>query len=201
MGKMNLLLEIWVKFNAALLYLLIFAVCKTLRFDIQGQQSVEEEKRQGQNVLFAVWHQATFVMFYLYRDKQACVVTTPEIRGRVLGKVAEWMGYINITLPLESEKFDAARGFARMLKTIRSGHDAVIAVDGPKGPLFEVKPGVHFLSEKAAVPIIAVAVRADKKITLFWRWDRYFIPLPFSKVTVTASKLRIDLRSELVIAS
>ncbi len=194
---MNRILDFWVILNASLLYLLIFAVCKTLRFDIRGEELVEAEKHRGKNVLFAVWHQATFVMFYIYRNKGACVVTTPEIKGKVLGKVAEWMGYINITLPLDSDKFDAARGFAKMLKTIRAGHDAVIAVDGPKGPLYDIKPGVYFLSEKAAVPIIAVGARADRKFTLFWRWDNYFIPLPFSRVAINARRHEQDLRAEL----
>jgi hypothetical protein len=201
MRKMKKILDLWVFLNAALLYLLIFAVCKTVRFDIHGEELVEAEKHKGSNVLFAVWHQASFVMFYLYRNKRACVITTPEVKGKILGKVAEWMGYINITLPLDSDKFDAARGFARMLKTIRAGHDAVIAVDGPKGPLYDIKPGVYFLSEKAGVPIITVGVRADRKLTLFWRWDKYFIPLPFSKVAINAKRHEQDLRTELMAAS
>jgi len=181
---MNLLITL----RALILYLAMLAVCKTLRFEINGREIVDAAKAGGKNVLFAVWHQATFPMFYLYRNQNAVVITSPEMRGRVLGKVAEWMGYINITTPISSEKLDAARSFAKMLKTIRQGHDAVIAVDGPKGPLYEVKPGVFYLAKKAGIPIIPLGIQVPWKLPLFWRWDKYFIPLPFSKVKVVAGQ-------------
>jgi lysophospholipid acyltransferase (LPLAT)-like uncharacterized protein len=194
---MNLLINL----RAFLLYTAMLAVCRTLRFDIKGKEIVDAAKASGKNVLFAVWHRATFVMFYLYRNQNAVVITSPEPRGLVLGKVAEWMGYINITTPFSSDRFDAARGLARMIKTIREGHDAVIAVDGPKGPLYEVKPGADYLANKAGVPIILVGVKAPWRIELGWRWDRYFIPLPFSKVSVEAKILDQDLKSELLALS
>jgi len=181
-------MNLWINLNAYLLYSLIMVVCKTLRLDIHGQEIVDAIKAKKGNILFAVWHQATFVMLYLYRDQGACVVTTPERRGLVLGKVAEKLGYINITMPIDGEKLDAARGFARMLKNVRKGHDAVIAVDGPKGPSFEVKPGAAYLAGKAGIPIVPIGVQAPFKLTLFWRWDKYFIPLPFSKVKVVAGE-------------
>ena len=166
------------------LYLAMQSICRSLRFKIEGQASLDQLKTSGQNVIFAVWHQATFVMFFLYRYQKACVVTTPEPRGKVLAKVAAWMGYLNITLPLQSDNLEAARGFIQMLKTIKKGHDAVIAVDGPGGPPFEVKPGIFFLSEKSGIPIIPIGVSAPRKLSLWWRWDRYFIPLPFSTIKI-----------------
>jgi len=181
---MSYLINTYINIRALLLFGLMMAICRTLRFEIEGSGWLDELKKKGKNVLFAVWHQATFVMFYLYRDQKACIVTTPEIRGRVLGKVAEWMGYQNITLPLAKEKLDAARGFAKLLKLVRKGYDAVIAVDGPNGPLYEVKPGATYLSTKGNLSIIPVGVKAPWKLTFFWRWDKYFVPLPFSKVQV-----------------
>jgi lysophospholipid acyltransferase (LPLAT)-like uncharacterized protein len=139
-------------------------------------------------VLFAVWHQATFAMFYLYRGTDAVILVTEEPRGRILAKCAGWMGYQVITVPNEKRNFDYARSLARMIKLLKKGHNAVIAVDGPSGPLFDVKPGAFYISAKAKVPIIPVAIKAPWKLTLFWRWDKYFIPLPFSPLRLRVGK-------------
>jgi hypothetical protein len=180
--------SILILIRAALLYSFMLVLNKSYRLKIEGREEYDRIKAAGGNVLFAVWHRATFIMFYLYRGQNTCIVTTPETRGRVLGKVAEWMGYINITMPVSSDKLSAARSFARMVKTIRQSHDAVIAVDGPYGPPYEVKPGGYYLSEKANIPILPIGVEAPLRITLPWRWDKYFVPLPFSTVYVRVGK-------------
>jgi len=166
-----------------MLYWSMQIVCRTLRFDFRAKDHFDRTKQQH-NVLFAVWHQATFVMFYLYRRKKVCILVSAETRGQVLGKCAAWMGYTVVPVPLGEGRFESARGLARMIKLIKQGYDAVIAVDGPTGPLFQIKPGVFYLSQKGKVPIIPVEVEAPRRLTLFWRWDKYFVPLPFSRVSV-----------------
>lgn len=165
----------------------MLAICKTLRIEIKGREEYDAMKKAGKNVIFAVWHQATFTMFYLYRGLGAYIFVTSEVRGQVLGKCAEWMGFK--VLPIFLEKtITQARSTARVIDQLRKGSDVVIAVDGPTGPLYDVKPGAAYLSEKTGVPIIPAGVKAPRKFTLSWRWDKYFIPVPFSKVTLTLGR-------------
>jgi lysophospholipid acyltransferase (LPLAT)-like uncharacterized protein len=56
-----------------------------------------------------------------------------------------------------------------------------IAVDGPRGPLHEVKPGVVYLDVLLKAPIIPLAVSAQRFRTLEKSWDRLMIPAPFSE--------------------
>lgn len=199
----RLLINIYVHIAAVLLYLSMIIICKTLRVEIIGKKAYDDLKRDNKNVIFAVWHQATFVMFDLYRKKDTAILITSEVRGQVLGKVAEWMGYKALPIFLE-RKITMARSTARLLQYLKQGHDVVIAVDGPKGPLHEVKPGVFYLSENSKTPIIPVGVKAFTKLTFSWRWDKYYIPLPFSKVRISLGKAikpqesnEVDLKKEL----
>lgn len=198
------IISVYIHIAAALLYLAMVLVCKSLRLEIKGKEHFDELKKAGKTVIFAVWHQATFLMFHLYRHRRTVIFVTSEVRGRVLGKCAEWMGYKTLPIYLE-RKITMARSTARLVNYIKKGHDAVIAVDGPLGPLHEVKQGVFYLSKGANAPVVPVGVKAPWKITLSWRWDKYFIPLPFSKVTISLGKPikpqeinKIDLKKELM---
>ncbi|MBU0629377.1 MAG: DUF374 domain-containing protein [Candidatus Margulisbacteria bacterium] len=163
---------------SAFLYISWVLICKTIRYDIPWRERFE---KRGENVIFAVWHQATFVMFYLYRFRRVVLLVSSEPRGRVLAQCARWLGYEIIAVNFQRDKLATARAMGKMIKLIKEGYDAVVAVDGPSGPPFAVKPGVFFLAEKAGVPIVPVGLFSPLHIKLFWRWDRYIIPFPFSR--------------------
>jgi hypothetical protein len=58
-----------------------------------------------------------------------------------------------------------------------------ITPDGPRGPLHEFKPGAVLLAQLTGKPILPVSIAASRT----WRlrtWDRFELPLPFSRVVI-----------------
>jgi lysophospholipid acyltransferase (LPLAT)-like uncharacterized protein len=55
--------------------------------------------------------------------------------------------------------------------------------DGPRGPLHEFKPGAILLSQLSGKPILPVSIAASRKWT-FDTWDRFELPMPFSRVVI-----------------
>jgi hypothetical protein len=58
-----------------------------------------------------------------------------------------------------------------------------ITPDGPRGPLHEFKPGAVMLSQLTGKPILPISIAASHT----WRlttWDRFELPLPFSRVVI-----------------
>jgi hypothetical protein len=58
-----------------------------------------------------------------------------------------------------------------------------ITPDGPRGPVHEFKPGAVLLSQLTGKPVVLVSVAASRT----WRfktWDRFELPLPFSRVVI-----------------
>jgi len=55
--------------------------------------------------------------------------------------------------------------------------------DGPKGPLHEFKPGAVMLAQLTGKPILPVSVAASRAFR-FPTWDRFELPLPFSRVVI-----------------
>jgi lysophospholipid acyltransferase (LPLAT)-like uncharacterized protein len=58
-----------------------------------------------------------------------------------------------------------------------------ITPDGPRGPLHEFKPGAVLLAQITGKPILPVSVAASRAVT-FRTWDRFELPLPFSRVVI-----------------
>jgi lysophospholipid acyltransferase (LPLAT)-like uncharacterized protein len=67
---------------------------------------------------------------------------------------------------------------------MRRGETVAISVDGPRGPLHEVKPGAVYLAGLMRAPIIPVAVSAQRFWVIENSWDRLLIPAPFTKCIV-----------------
>ncbi len=71
-----------------------------------------------------------------------------------------------------------------MKRGMRDGYHAGLAVDGPKGPIHEVKPGVIYLAKKTGAPVIPVLTSAKPSIVMKKAWDRYMLPVPFAKAVI-----------------
>jgi lysophospholipid acyltransferase (LPLAT)-like uncharacterized protein len=60
----------------------------------------------------------------------------------------------------------------------------IITPDGPRGPCYKLGQGLVFLAQKNALPVVPVHVEYSRCIRLK-SWDRFMIPLPFSRVEFT----------------
>jgi lysophospholipid acyltransferase (LPLAT)-like uncharacterized protein len=75
-------------------------------------------------------------------------------------------------------------GLRAIVRRLRAGHDAAFAVDGPKGPRFSVAPGACSAAALGAGLLVPMGSAAPRGLTLERAWDRFRIPLPFSRVAV-----------------
>ena len=66
----------------------------------------------------------------------------------------------------------------------RKGHPCSIALDGPKGPFQEIKPGVFELSRLLNAPIYCGGVASDRVWRAEKAWNKAFLPKPFAKVVI-----------------
>lgn len=71
----------------------------------------------------------------------------------------------------------------KLVRTIKKGRSVVIVGDGSRGPCYKVQKGIINLAYLTGVPILPMVYGAKNKIELN-TWDRFVIPLPFSKIKV-----------------
>lgn len=181
--------ESYVEAMSFLLWLLSISINKTIRFKVIGEEHINDNHKEGENVVFAFWHQATFPLFYHFRDRNIFVAPLDNTRGEILARFARRYKHQILRTPAKGDSFARARGVLRALKTLKNGHDGAIAVDGPPNEsIFKVKPGILFLAKKMGRAVVPIGVHARRKIILRKRWDKYFIPFPFSRVTIVIDK-------------
>lgn len=90
------------------------------------------------------------------------------------------------------------RGAAALMtltRVVRAGEHAGITPDGPKGPARVCKTGVVALAKLTGRPIILMGLDYSR----CWRlrnWDRFALPLPFSRVDVTFEDFSCPSREE-----
>ena len=67
------------------------------------------------------------------------------------------------------------------------GYDLAITPDGPRGPCYVVQEGVMSLAQVTGLPIVPVSYHVNWKIRVN-SWDRFQIPLPFSRCEMIYAK-------------
>lgn len=70
-----------------------------------------------------------------------------------------------------------------MVHELQAGKSMCITPDGPKGPVYCCRPGIVKLASMSGVPIIPIRIHYTACLRVR-SWDRFFIPLPFSVVTM-----------------
>lgn len=142
---------------------------------------LKELKANGKNLLFAVWHESTAGCFWFYRWRKAGILREASAKGEVLAAMSKHFGYQDFKITDNPNDRISAKGTIQFIKYLREGHDGVVALDGPNGPYHEPKPGAFAIAQKSNSQVIPVGVWYSHKIVLKTRWDKYQIPLPFSK--------------------
>ncbi len=118
------------------------------------------------------------------RDKTAPVdvIVTADTRGDYIEHMIQKCGGNALRIP------DGYAAFGALKKLMQSSYEKsrslAIALDGPLGPRHEPKKLAFYLSEQSGDDFVGITVHYSSCLRMFWRWDHYAVPLPFSTVTV-----------------
>jgi len=134
--------------------------------------------RGGGNAVFAFWHGEQFIPCFLRRNENAAIMSSLSKDGEIQAGILSRLGYKVVR---GSATRGGQRALVEMIRHVRTGHDSGFAVDGPKGPYREVKPGVIYLAQKCGIPVIPMSCCARKSAVFGRAWDKYELPIPFFK--------------------
>ncbi|MDD3606905.1 MAG: lysophospholipid acyltransferase family protein [Candidatus Cloacimonas acidaminovorans] len=171
MGKVLFYLER--KLGAWLLLLLR----KTLKFKVINQESSDNIR-----CIYMFWHRNLLMMTLQRVYHGAAVMVSSSKDGELIAGPLWELGYIPVR---GSSSFKGSSAMREMIK-ISQKISLAITPDGPKGPCYTFHPGLFQIAYLAKIPIVAVAVNADKEWQ-FNSWDRFRFPKPFAKLTMIYS--------------
>ena len=156
---------------------------RTLRYEIDDRAGIVG-KAVGENYIGALWHNRLLIFplvlrrFFENRDGAALISASRD--GDLLSDAIHRFDYDVVRG--SSSKLGAS-GLLQLSDVLASKRDVVITPDGPRGPAYEIGPGLVFLAQKTGAPVLPI----NMEYSSCWRvksWDRFIIPKPFSKVRV-----------------
>jgi len=164
-----------------LLYGVVRLLFMTYRLRVEYKGVADASQIKG---VVYFWHQqiiAGMYFFFKTRRTGACVVS-PSNDGRMVGFVCQKLGFDVLYGSHHKETIKLVRSALNALKV--SGRLCLVG-DGSRGPAFQLQKGVSFLAEKSDTPLMYIECRPQWAFTFKKSWDKFQIPLPFSKIFVT----------------
>lgn len=98
--------------------------------------------------------------------------------------IARWCTWLGLTVVRGAPGGRSRESLETLAERLRQGDSVFLAVDGPAGPAFQVKPGCVDLARTASVPIIPVAYRSRKGKVNQKRWDQLHTVRAFDHIDV-----------------
>ena len=140
--------------------------------------------KRGHIPIYASWHQRFFpgIVFFATR-KPISIMISQSRDGELISKIVNVLGWHPV-------RGSSSKGGGQALKDIKKlvsrGYKIGHIVDGPRGPLGVVKPGLLVIAQASGMPIVPTIISTEKK-WVFNSWDRFMVPKPFSRVIIRFS--------------
>jgi lysophospholipid acyltransferase (LPLAT)-like uncharacterized protein len=153
---------------------------------VGGLEAAREAVRSSRSVIPVYWHQ--HILFGVHavlglraHGLKAGFLISPSVDGTAPAMLAQKVGGHVIR---GSSTHTGARALRDFYETVvRQEISPAITPDGPRGPLHDFKPGPVMIAQLTGKPILPISVAASHA----WRfgtWDRFELPLPFSRVAI-----------------
>jgi lysophospholipid acyltransferase (LPLAT)-like uncharacterized protein len=148
---------------------------RTIRFQFVNKEVPDRLAAEGKNFIYAFWHGRQFLLFQSHRDTGIIIPASESRDGEIQARILKRFGF---DIVRGSSKRKGDRALLGLVDGLRKGKNIALAVDGPRGPIYDVKQGVVYLAGKLNKPIVPVITSAKRYWILDKIWDKYLLPLP-----------------------
>ena len=159
-------------------WVLISIWSRTIRIQFVEKEIPDRHRAEGNNLIYAFWHGRQFLLFHNHRNTGIVIPASESRDGEIQAGVLQHFGFDVVR---GSSKRKGDRALLGLVDGLRKGKNIALAVDGPRGPIYEVKQGITYLAGKLNKPIIPVSTSAKRFWILEKIWDKYMLPVPFTR--------------------
>lgn len=171
----------WILLRIA--FFLLWLLHKSYRYErvqIHNFQASKDKSPYG-NYAIASWHNNCLAGILSHAKHRICLMVSRSFDG-------EFVAFLAKSIGMSSVRGSSSRGgkeaLSNLITEVEQGWSAAFTVDGPRGPLKEVKAGAISLASKTGVQIQPVCAVGEKQWVLHKSWDKFRIPKPFTRVAV-----------------
>jgi lysophospholipid acyltransferase (LPLAT)-like uncharacterized protein len=130
-------------------------------------------------VIVCFWHGRMALIPFMHRwpHKRVVALISAHRDGMV---VARTFKRLKIDYTNGATNRGGTRALVDLIRVLKNKDIVGIIPDGPRGPARQLAPGIIHLSRHAQAPILPLAFATSRYIT-FNSWDKFRLPLPFSR--------------------
>jgi lysophospholipid acyltransferase (LPLAT)-like uncharacterized protein len=163
------------KIFGLLIYYIMKLFSKTYRVEKISSDGVMNE-----NAVYISWHNKIVpITVILDKLEKKAALASASKDGELISVPLEKFGYKVVR---GSSGRDGVKGLLKMVRYLKDGYVVGTPVDGPKGPVYKMKPGMLYLAQKSGKPIIPIGAASQSKWVFSKTWDKMELPRPFSKI-------------------
>jgi lysophospholipid acyltransferase (LPLAT)-like uncharacterized protein len=162
-------------------WLIISVWNRTIRLTFVNRHVPDRFASEGTPVIYAFWHGRQFLLLHSHRNSGVVINSSESRDGEIQAGILSRFGF---SVVRGSSKRKGERALLGLVDGLRKGKSVAIAVDGPRGPVYQTKPGATYIAGKLHRPIIPVASSAKRRWILAKIWDLYLVPKPFTRGVV-----------------
>ena len=177
---------------AWLVFGLVRGVAATLRYRFEDLSGYNE-KELPERAIFCVWHNRLALCLIAYYRFARRNSPNPRLAAMVSaskdgGLLAAILECFKVQPVRGSTSRRGRQALLELTSWAERGYDLAITPDGPRGPCYVVQDGVMSLAQVTGLPIVPYTYNLNWKIRPR-SWDRFQIPLPFSRCEMRMGKL------------
>lgn len=168
----------------------------TCRVEVVGLEHLKKAQAQGPTILI-LWHNRLLIIGHIlskftpHFSYSAFISQSRD--GEILAQFVNSFKNGHTIRVAHNAKDKALRSLIQELKTKK--HIVILTPDGPRGPKYEMKPGVVLAAAEACAVTVPCAWTANR----FWQlrtWDGLIIPKPFSKINLRFGQSLEETKNE-----
>ncbi len=158
-------------------YIFTKSIYYTMRKKVIKKTGYDSEKSYA----YGFWHGKLLYTSFMMTNiaHRTAVLVSPSKDGEIVATALGMFGYERVR---GSSNKDSVRSLVEMIKVFKLGKSGGFAVDGPKGPIYEVKQGIIYSAKKTGTPVVPCGAYCSSKWIFQKAWDKFEIPKPFSKL-------------------
>ncbi len=137
-----------------------------------------------QSAIFVLWHNRLFTAAEMFRrhhrKRDVYGLVSASRDGAWLEAFFSIVGIKSVRGSSHKRGREAALG---LVEVLRAGYDVGITPDGPRGPLYQFKPGGLVIARRTGSPLVLLGSAYEAA----WQvpsWDKFYLPHPFSRIRV-----------------
>jgi lysophospholipid acyltransferase (LPLAT)-like uncharacterized protein len=163
-----------------LAFFFIRGIISTCRFEFRGLDPYLKFASE-KGAILAIWHNRILLLPYFGKytsQVNYSAVISNSRDGDPISRVISSFPNAEAIRVAHDARSQALKAIIKKLKT---GKVVVITPDGPRGPLYKVKPGISFAAAVSSSKIFPATWTCSR----YWQlgtWDKMMLPKPFSQI-------------------